>query len=280
MNNPQAAAGSGRILDLKDVSVHFGGVKAVNHVSLTMDQGEFIGLIGPNGAGKSTLLNLVSGSIAPTGGEILFKGASIADKTPDELCHLGISRTFQNIRLFPKMSAFENVALGLHGRPHYSMLQALVYSPGVARKDAEVRERAHALLEIVGLSAHADKGAGDLSYGLQRRLELARAMATDPQLLLLDEPAAGMNEEECETLTALIRQIHQQFGYSVILIEHHIKVVMELCKNSTIYVLNLGEMLAKGSPQEIQSDTRVINAYLGEKRTTNGRTRRQVSRGC
>ena len=280
MNNQQEVADSRRILDIKDVSVHFGGVKAVNNVSLTLDKGEFIGLIGPNGAGKSTLLNLISGSIPPTGGEILFKGNSILDLSPDQLCHLGISRTFQNIRLFQKMSVFENVALGIHGKPHYSLLEALVCSPGSIRKDADVRKRANSLLEIVGLGGHANKRAGDLSYGLQRRLELARAMATQPQLLLLDEPAAGMNEEECETLTQLIRRIHQEFGFSVILIEHHIKVVMELCKDSTIYVLNLGELLAKGTPQEIQNDTRVINAYLGEKRSTNGRTRRQISRVC
>ena len=280
MSHAQPSTAASPILDIQDVSVQFGGVKAVSHVSLAMRPGEFIGLIGPNGAGKSTLLNLVSGSIAPTGGSILFKGLPIADRTPDQLCHLGISRTFQNIRLFPKMSAFENVALGLHGKPQYSMLAALLSTPGAGRKDAETKERAHHLLELVGLSSHAGKRAGDLSYGLQRRLELARAMATGPQLLLLDEPAAGMNEEECETLTALVRKIHQQFGYSVILIEHHIKVVMELCKDSMIYVLNLGELLAKGTPQEIQNDTRVINAYLGEKRPANERTRRQVSRGC
>jgi len=280
MNMSNDAIKAPPMLVLNNVSVQFGGVRAVGNVSLSLKKGEFIGLIGPNGAGKSTLLNLVSGSIAPTSGEILFKGQSIAGVAPDLLCHLGISRTFQNIRLFPKMTAFENVSLGLHGKPHYSLLEAFLCSPRSVRREAVVSERANNLLELVGLSQHANKRAGDLSYGLQRRLELARAMATDPELLLLDEPAAGMNEDECGTLTQLIRRIHQEFGYSIILIEHHIKVVMELCKDSQIYVLNLGELLATGTPQEIQNDAKVINAYLGEKRNTNGRTRRQISRNC
>ena len=266
------------ILVLKGATVQFGGVRAVNNVDLTLRRGEFLGLIGPNGAGKTTLLNLISGSIPPTSGELLFNGRSIAGVPPDQLCHLGISRTFQNIRLFLKMTVFENVALGLHARPHYSMAEAFLCTPRSRRLEARNTERANELLELVGLSQHASKQAGELSYGLQRRLEMARAMATDPQLLLLDEPAAGMNEDECENLTTLIRRIHAEFGYSVILIEHHIKVVMELCRTSRIYVLNLGEILASGTPQEIQSDARVINAYLGEKRATNGRTRRQIYR--
>jgi branched-chain amino acid transport system ATP-binding protein len=269
---------SSAVLELKGVSVQFGGVRAVNNVDLTLGRGEFLGLIGPNGAGKTTLLNLISGAMPPTGGEILFNGQSIAGIPPDQLCHLGISRTFQNIRLFPKMTVFENVALGLHARPHYSLADALFCTPRARRREKLNTERTEGLLELVGLSPYAGKRAGDLSYGLQRRLELVRAMATDPQLLLLDEPAAGMNEDECDQLTRLIRSIHQEFGYSIILIEHHIKVVMELCRDSRIYVLNLGEILASGTPVEIQNDSKVINAYLGEKRTTHGRTRRQISR--
>lgn len=266
------------ILVLKDATVQFGGVRAVSNVDLTLKRGEFLGLIGPNGAGKTTLLNLISGSILPTSGEILFNGRSIVGVSPDKLCHLGISRTFQNIRLFLKMTVFENVALGLHAKPHYSMAEAFLRTPRSRRMEAKNTERANELLEMVGLSQYATKHAGELSYGMQRRLEMARAMATDPQLLLLDEPAAGMNEDECENLTKLIRRIHDEFGYSVILIEHHIKMVMELCRTSRIYVLNLGEFLASGTPQEIQNDARVINAYLGEKRATNGRTRRQIFR--
>lgn len=266
------------ILTLRAATVQFGGVRALSNIDLTLQRGEFLGLIGPNGAGKTTLLNLISGSIAPTSGEICYNGHSIAGISPDRLCHLGISRTFQNIRLFLRMTVFENVALGLHARPHYSMAEAFFCTPRARRLEKRNTERVNALLDLVGLSQHATKQAGELSYGLQRRLEMARAMATEPQLLLLDEPAAGMNEDECENLTRLIRRIHEEFGYSVILIEHHIKMVMELCRTSRIYVLNLGEFLATGTPQEIQNNAKVINAYLGEKRTVHGRTRRQVYR--
>jgi branched-chain amino acid transport system ATP-binding protein len=266
------------ILTLQGVSVQFGGVRALSGVDLALRRGELLGLIGPNGAGKTTLLNLISGAMAPTAGTIRFNGRSIVGLSPDRLCHLGISRTFQNIRLFPKMTVFENVALGLHARPHYSLADALFCTPRALRHEARTVERVHALLDRVGLMAAKDKHAGDLPYGMQRRLELVRAMATDPQLLLLDEPAAGMNEDECEQLTRLIRSIHEEFGYSIILIEHHIKVVMELCRTHRIYVLNLGEILASGTPREIQGDPNVITAYLGEKRESHGRTRRQLSR--
>jgi len=266
------------LLALRDVSVAFGGVRAVSGVSVSLAPGELVGLIGPNGAGKSTLLNLVSCSIRPTSGEILFKGASVVGRSPDQICRLGIGRTFQNIRLFPSMTAFENVALGMHAAPMYSLAEAFVRGPRARRAEATVRERAAGLLDLVGLSALGGERAGSLSYGLQRRLELARAMATDPELLLLDEPAAGMNEEECASLTALVRRIHVERGYAIILIEHHIKVVMDLCADSRVYVMNLGEILASGSPSQIQGDERVIRAYLGQRRTGDGRRRRRVSR--
>jgi branched-chain amino acid transport system ATP-binding protein len=254
------------ILSLHDVSVLFGGVRAVNSVNLNLERGALVGLIGPNGAGKTTIFNLITGSVRPTLGEILFKGASIIGKTPDELCHLGIARTFQNIRLFPKMTAFENVALGLHSRPHYTILEAFVRTPRANRAEAAVRKEVFELLEMVELHSYAGQVAGNLPYGLQRRLELARAMATDPELLLLDEPAAGMNEDECADLIEMIERIHIAKRYSIILIEHHMHVVMELCRNSIIYVLNLGELLASGSPAIIQGDERVVNAYLGSRR--------------
>jgi branched-chain amino acid transport system ATP-binding protein len=254
------------ILSLNNVSVLFGGVRAVSGVNLNLERGTLVGLIGPNGAGKTTIFNLITGSVRPTQGEILFKGGSIVGKTPDELCHLGISRTFQNIRLFPKMTAFENVALGLHSRPHYSLLEAFVRTPRANRAEAAVRTRVFELLAMVELESYAGQVAGNLPYGLQRKLELARAMATDPELLLLDEPAAGMNEDECADLIEMIARIHNSMGYSIILIEHHMHVVMELCRNSTIYVLNLGELLSSGSPAQIQSDEKVIAAYLGSKR--------------
>jgi branched-chain amino acid transport system ATP-binding protein len=257
---------SDAILALNNLTVQFGGVRAVSGVTLTLRRGELAGLIGPNGAGKTTVFNLITGSVQPTAGEILFKDISIAGKTTDALCHLGIARTFQNIRLFAKMTAFENVALGLHSLPQYSIFEAFVRTPRARRAEEGVSRRVFELLEMVELQDYALQVAGNLPYGLQRRLELARAMATNPELLLLDEPAAGMNEDECHDLIGMIERIHSLQGYTILLIEHHMHVVMELCRNSTIHVLNLGELLASGSPAAIQRDERVVAAYLGSKR--------------
>lgn len=254
------------ILALQNITVQFGGVRAVGNVTLSLQPGELAGLIGPNGAGKTTLFNLITGSVQPTTGEILFKGQSILGKSPDVLCHLGIARTFQNIRLFTKMSVFENVALGLHSMPQYTILEAFVRTRRAQQAEAGVSQRVMELLEMVELQDYARQTAGILPYGLQRRLELARAMATSPELLLLDEPAAGMNEDECHDLIGMIERIHSAMGYTILLIEHHMHVVMELCRNSTIHVLNLGELLASGSPAAIQRNDKVVAAYLGSKR--------------
>jgi branched-chain amino acid transport system ATP-binding protein len=264
---------SDSVLHLDKVSVSFGGVKAVRNMNLELQPGELIGLIGPNGAGKTTIFNLITGSVKPTEGIIRFKGNDIVGKSSDQLCHLGISRTFQNIRLFPQMTVFENVALGLHSNPHYSILEAFVRTPHALRMEKVVEGQVAELLELVGLQEYTRQKAGILPYGLQRRLELARAMATSPELLLLDEPAAGMNEDECAELIKMIRHIHELKNYSIILIEHHMNVVMELCRDSRILVLNLGETLAIGSPNAIQNNPQVIAAYLGEKRERNGRKR-------
>ncbi len=254
------------ILTLNHVNMMFGGVRAVHDVSLEVYPQELLGLIGPNGAGKTTIFNLITGSIQPTEGQVLFKGQDIRGKRVDELSHMGISRTFQNIRLFPKMTAFENVALGLHSKPKYSVAEAFFRTNRARRAEKELKERAEFLLNKVGLLSESKKTAGILPYGLQRRLEIARAMATSPELLLLDEPAAGMNEDECAELIGMIRNIHETMGYSIFLIEHHMNVVMELCRDHRIVVLNLGEMLAIGKPTEIQQDPKVISAYLGSKR--------------
>ncbi|MFM8321065.1 MAG: ABC transporter ATP-binding protein [Chloroflexota bacterium] len=254
------------ILALKGLTVDFGGVRAVNNVSLELYPGELVGLIGPNGAGKTTVFNLVTNSIQATAGDILFKGASIRGKAPDIICRMGISRTFQNIRLFPQMSAYENVELGLHNVPRYSLIESLIRTPRASRIEKQTRARAHELLEIVELEQHAHAQAASLPYGLQRRLEMARAMAARPDLLLLDEPAAGMNEDECQDLIQLIRRIHKEMNCTTIMIEHHMNVVMDLCAGSRIYVLNLGSLMAVGSPSEIQSNPDVINAYLGAKK--------------
>ncbi len=257
---------SDEILSIKNLTVDFGGVRAVNNVSLTLNKGEFIGLIGPNGAGKTTVFNLITNAIRPTAGQINFKGKSILGKSPDQICRLGISRTFQNIRLFPQMTAYENVELGLHSTPKYSLAEAFIRTPRALRVEANARKRAHELLEMVNLGEHVNARASSLPYGLQRRLELARAMATSPDLLLLDEPAAGMNEDECKDLINLIRQIHTTMRYAMIMIEHHMNVVMDLCQGSRIYVLSLGSLLATGNPAEIQSNPDVIKAYLGERK--------------
>jgi branched-chain amino acid transport system ATP-binding protein len=257
---------SNEILTIRNLTVDFGGVRAVNNVSLSLMEGEFIGLIGPNGAGKTTVFNLITNAIRPTSGEIIFKGKSILGKSPDKICRRGISRTFQNIRLFPQMTAYENVELGLHSSPHYSLAEAFFRTPRALRVEGNTRKRAHELLEMVNLKEHVNARASSLPYGLQRRLELARAMATSPDLLLLDEPAAGMNEDECKDLVNLIRQIHSTMKYAMIMIEHHMNVVMDLCQGSQIYVLSLGSLLASGSPADIQNSPDVIKAYLGERK--------------
>lgn len=254
------------LLQLEHVTMDFGGVRAVHDVNIELRRGELLGLIGPNGAGKTTIFNLITGSITPTEGRVLFKGEDIRGKRVDQISHLGISRTFQNIRLFPKMTAFENVALALHSIPQYSIFEAFVPTRRARQAEADLKDQAYRLLGLVNLEDSALKTAGILPYGLQRRLEIARAMATTPEVLLLDEPAAGMNEDECAELIVMIRNIHQTMGYSIILIEHHMNVVMELCKNDRIVVLNLGEVLAVGKPHEIQKDPKVISAYLGSKR--------------
>jgi branched-chain amino acid transport system ATP-binding protein len=260
------------ILTLTNLTVQFGGVRAVNDVNIHINRGELVGLIGPNGAGKTTIFNLITNAVQPTAGAIEFKGKSILKKSPDQICRLGISRTFQNIRLFPQMSAYENVELGLHSTPKYNILEAFFRTPRASRIEKQTRQRAFELLEMVNLQDQANARAGSLPYGLQRRLEIARAMATGPELLLLDEPAAGMNNDECDQLCNLVRQIHQATGYTIIIIEHHMNVVMNLCAGSRIYVLNLGSILTVGSPGEIQSNPQVIKAYLGERKNVRENT--------
>ncbi len=255
---------NGEILTITDLTVDFGGVRAVNNVSISLQAGELVGLIGPNGAGKTTVFNLITNAIQPTSGQIMLNGKSILGKSPDKICRLGISRTFQNIRLFPQMTAYENVELGLHSSPRYSIAEAFVRLPHAHRIELDTRKRALELLEIVNLKEFARERASSLPYGLQRRLEIARAMATSPQLLLLDEPAAGMNEDECKALVKLIREIHTTMKYTTLMIEHHMAVVMDLCER--IYVLNLGSLLTVGNPKEIQNNPQVIKAYLGERK--------------
>lgn len=258
MSNSKAA------LTVSNLTIRFGGLCAVDNVSVHIDEGEFVGLIGPNGAGKTTFFNSITGNLVPTEGTITYKGKSLVKKGPDQISHMGISRTFQNIRIFPKMTVLENVCLPLHSQPTYNIFAAFLGLPSTKREDKRIKEEAMSFLERLGIAEYQEYQAGTLAYGLQRRLEIARALAAHPTLLLLDEPAAGMNNDECNELVELLHSIHRDYHLTVMLIEHHIDVVLNLCDR--IYVLNLGKLLTEGTPSEIQSNPDVIRAYLGERR--------------
>ena len=249
------------MLELRGVSIFFGGLKAVDRVDLDVAQGEIAGLIGPNGAGKTTVFNLITGLYAPDEGTITFRGRAIHGQPPHRITELGIARTFQNIRLFGTASALENVKMARHCRTRTGSLAAIFRTRAFREEEAATEARAWELLEFVGLAEARDVRASDLPYGLQRRLEIARALATEPELLLLDEPAAGMNETESESLMRLIRRIRDELGKTVLLIEHDMRVVMGLCDRIT--VLNFGRRLAHGRPDEVRSNPDVIEAYLG-----------------
>jgi branched-chain amino acid transport system ATP-binding protein len=250
------------LLDVRDCTKQFGGLTAVDKFSLRMDVGELVGLIGPNGAGKTTAFNLLTGVYAPTSGAITFEGRSIAGRKPYQIAACGISRTFQNIRLFQTMTVLENVrtATHLHYRP--SLLDTVIRDMRFLDAEESGERRARELLDRFGLARFADARASSLAYGEQRRLEIARALATEPKLLLLDEPAAGMNPLEKQELMAQIQSLRSDFGLTILLIEHDMKVVMGVCER--ILVLDHGLVIAEGSPGEIKRNPRVIEAYLGE----------------
>lgn len=250
------------LLKLDQATIQFGGLTAVNKVSFDLNRGDLFGLIGPNGAGKTTCFNLITGVYTPTSGKILFKGKEIGGTPPNKIAEMGICRTFQNIRLFGALSALENVVVGATLRGKTGLGSALMYGPGAIKETHALREKAMHLLDVVNLEKEAFTRSSDMSYGKQRRLEIARALATDPDLLLLDEPAAGMNPQEKEDLQQVVLRLRNEFGKTVLLIEHDMRFVMGLCER--IVVLQYGEEIASGPPEAIRNDPRVIEAYLGE----------------
>ena len=274
---------SQNVLSMENVTMQFGGVVAVNNLSLEVNQGEIVALIGPNGAGKTTAFNCITGVYEPTNGRVSFQGEAIVENhpqgkmkkayagenngmftrvlrpTPDKITHLGIARTFQNIRLFSALTVFENVLIAKHMRAKQNFLSATFRAN--AKEEARMRSETMALLEGQNLAHLKDEVAGSLPYGLQRRLEIARALATQPKLLLLDEPAAGMNPQETQELTDFIKQIRGEYNLTIFMIEHHMDLVMQI--SDRIYVLDFGKLIAHGTPAEVQSNQRVIDAYLG-----------------
>ncbi|MCF6463176.1 ABC transporter ATP-binding protein [Clostridium sp. Cult1] len=254
------------MLKIDDMTMKFGGVIACNKFNANIEKGEIVGLIGPNGAGKTTIFNVVTGVYKPTEGQVIFSPSEeeehlLTGLSPDEIAKLGVCRTFQNIRLFKELSVLDNVFIGNHLRIKSNVFSSILRLPNYRTEEKEMYDKSLYLLEKVGLKDEMDEKAYSLPYGMQRRLEIARALATGPKLLLLDEPAAGMNPQETRELMEFIEEIKEEFDLTIFLIEHHMEVVMGICEK--IFVLDHGVLIAQGNPEEIQNDQRVIEAYLG-----------------
>ena len=249
------------ILQVEHLTKQFGGLTAVGDVSFSIEKGQIFGLIGPNGAGKTTIFNLITGIIPPTSGTITFCGQSITGKPPHIIAKDGIARTFQNIKLFTNLTVMDNLITVGQAHVDYTLLDSFFRTPKCRRAERSMHDLAEEMLTIVGIEQYRNKRAGDLPYGIQRRVEIARALALKPSLLLLDEPAAGMNEDESARMVDLVRRLRDTFQLSILVIDHHMDMMMEMC--SHISVLNFGQLIAAGTPDEVQSNPAVIEAYLG-----------------